>query len=348
MKSPYLSGMTIFRKKTLIIFFATVLLVGAGAYVLRQSETHVDVVHPLQGPVVQAVYATGTVEPTVMLPIAPRQGGRLVEIMVDEGMAVKKGQLLARMEDTDIQKTIEQLQSQYELAQNEYNRKMTLGKSGAISKQAMDQAHATLDTARGALDKAKAEQDYTKLFAAEDGRIIRRDGEVGEFISTGQAVFWMECCAPLRVTVEVDEEDIPLVKVGQDVLIHADAFPEAVYDGIVQSITPKGDAISRSYRVRVGLKGETPLLTGMTAESNIIIQKKDMALLLPVSAVVDKVVWVVEGGRLHKKSVTTGIKTPDNIEVLSGVSGEDDVVKMPLETMKEGQTVNSVLETKRP
>ena len=74
---------------------------------------------------------------------------------------------------------------------------------------------------------------------------------------------------------EIDEEDIPLVSPGQQVLIGADAFPDRVFEGRVQEITPKGDPIARSFRVRIALSGDTPLRTGMTADCNILIDRRE-------------------------------------------------------------------------
>ncbi len=334
-------------RKTGFLILAGLLLAGAGmAWKIRAER--LAVVRPVRGEAVQAVYATGTIEPTVMLPIAPRQGGRLVELLVDEGALVKKGELLARMEDADMQKAIDKLQAEYTLAQSEYTRKRALGKSGAVSKQALDQARTTEESALAALEQAKAQQDYTKLFAPEEGRIIRRDGEIGEFIGQGQAVFWIERPDSLRVTVEVDEEDIPLVDVGQAVVVRADAYPDQVFDGTVQSITPKGDPVSRSYRVRMALTGKTPLMSGMTAETNIIVQTQKNALLVPASAVKDQALWVVEAGRLVHKTVETGIKGPERIQILSGLSGEEEIVKTPVPSLQEGQFVGTVPETVSP
>ena len=82
----------------------------------------------------------------------------------------------------------------------------------------------------------------------------------------------------------MDEEDIPLVTVGQPVLIKADAFPGRILDGTVAEITPKGDPVNKSYRVRIGLPPDTPLMIGMTVESNIVVRREDAALLVPQAA----------------------------------------------------------------
>src|SRR6185437_1967818 len=147
-----------------------------------------------------------------------------------------------------------------------------------------------------------------KLVAPADGRIIRRDGEIGQLIAANQTVFWLSC-APVRVSAEVDEEDIARVKPGQPVLLRADAFPGRIFDGTVESITPKGDPIARSYRVRISLAAGTPLMIGMTAETNIILRRDEHALLLPAGTVTQDMVWVVDNDRLVRRKVTVGART---------------------------------------
>lgn len=314
---------------------------GGGAYFfMTKNDKTIYAITPLVGPAVQAVFATGTVEPTVMIPIAPRTGARLVQLLADEGAEVKKGDILGQLEDTDVQKSIDQLNANLDLAQKEFDRKDKLRKSGAVSKQAIDSAKGALDAATAALEQAKAQQDYLRLVAPEDGRIIKRDGEAGQFIPSGQAVFWMECCAPLRITADVDEEDVPLVKIGQDVIITADAFPDETYNGKIVSITPKGDPISRSYRVRISLDADTPFMTGMTAEANIIIRKDENAILLPSSTVKSGKIWTLADGKIQVKKVKSGAQAKGTVEILEGIDKDDLVLESPDIILENGQSVD--------
>lgn len=311
------------KPKVLILLLVVFLAVVGGGYFYSRYAAHdVELVRPVHAPAVQAVYATGTVEPSVMIPIAPRSTGVLSELLVDEGDTVTKGQVMARLDDSDLAKNIEELQAKEILAKKEYERKSALASTGAVSKSLIDQAEAEWQAAHAALDRAVVQTDFLKLLAPEDGLVIRRDGEIGAVITVNHPVFWMACCAPLRVSVEVDEEDIPLVRAGQDVLLHADSFPGQIFKGKVQSITPKGDPVARSYRVRVGLVGETPLMTGMTSEANIITMKKDDALLVPRTAYQDGYVLVLDGGAIKRQAVKTGIEGRDSLEVLEGVSAD--------------------------
>ena len=122
------------------------------------------------------------------------------------------------------------------------------------------------------------------LTTPADGQVIRRDGEVGDFIPSNQPFFYLaKSGSPLRISADVDEEDIPLIKAGDKVLIKADAFPDRVFDGQVSEITPKGDPVARSYRVRIALPPDTALKIGMTAETNIITKESPNArTFLPI------------------------------------------------------------------
>lgn len=320
---------------------AAVVVLAATLFLRLQKAGEVEAVHPVRGEAVQAVYATGTVEAGTMLPIAARSGARLSELLADEGQKVAKDEVLARLEDEDLQQTLREAEVRAALAEKELARKTGLLKTGAVSEQAVDQAKADYDAARAAVGRAKAQVGFLQLKAPADGTIIRRDGEVGELIPANQPVFWVACCTALRVEAEVDEEDISLVKIGQKALLSADAFPGQVFEGTVQSITPKGDPVARSYRVRIVFTEETPLMIGMTAEANIIIRIKQNALMVPRSAVTEGKVWAVRDGRLARVPVTTGITTPKAVEITAGLTEEDAVLSEPGEDLEEGARVRA-------
>lgn len=313
-------------KNIKILAFLGLILAGCYYWISSRSDEITLTTTPKRGPAILAVYATGTVEPSVMIPIAPRNSGRLMELLADEGQIVKKGTILAKLEDSDISNALNDRKATLNLAQKEYDRQERLSKSGATSKQAYDRAAAALESAKANVAEAEANLNFMRLIAPEEGTIIRRDGEIGEMISTNTPVFWMSCCAGLRISAEVDEEDIPLVKVGQPVVIKADAFPGEIFNGSIQSITPKGDPIARSYRVRISLPPEKKLMIGMTAEANIIIEENKNALLIPSAALSkDKTVTRVSGLSSETVKVETGATSEDMIEIRSGLSENDTI-----------------------
>lgn len=317
------------------------LLVAYGGYrLLRAPEFSVSVVS--RGPAVSAVYATGTVEPVIMLPISPRLMGRLVELTVDEGAQVEKGQQLGRLEDNDLRSAWEEIKAKRDNAAKELARSKQLIARGAISASELDQVRSEFEALNASARRAEVEAEYMILRAPEAGRVIRRDGELGELIPANQPLFWMAGSENLRITAEVDEEDISEVKVGSRVVIRADAFRDQIFEGTVSNITDKGNAIARSFRVRITLTKDTPLKIGMTAETNIIVSEKQDALLVPSTAISSKgIVWTVQNGRISEKRVEVGVRGVDKTEILSGLAQGDTVIVNPTEKLKEGMRIRA-------
>jgi RND family efflux transporter MFP subunit len=318
------------------------LSIAAGAIYWRSAPPSVDVLHPRRGPAVQAVYATGTVEPTVMVPISAHSTARLVELDADEGSTVAKGQVLARLENDDLRRAIDMAEAEERYAKAEFDRLGVLVGRQVVARSAYDRAKANWEKARAAAQQAAALAGYLQLVAPADGTIIRRDGEIGQLIGANQTVFWLSCCAPLRISAEVDEEDIAQIRPGQQVLIRSDAYPGRIFHGQVHAVTPKGDPVARSYRVRISLAADTPLMIGMTTETNIILRQSGNALLLPAGAVQQDKVWLVENGRLSSHDVMVGAKGAREVEILEGVADGDWIVTTPSPSLKVGQRVRPV------
>jgi RND family efflux transporter MFP subunit len=322
---------------------AGIIVVGAAGFAAwHEWPVSVDAAKVARGPAVEAVYATGVVEPTVMLPVAPRSGGRLTALNVDEAAEVRRGQVLARIESADLEHTVQEMAARERLARAQYERTKDLVAQKFLSAAELDRTRMELDAAHAASKRAQAQNDYNLLVAPADGTVLRRDGEVGQFISAGQTVFTLACCAPLRVAAEVDEEDIARVVVGQKVLMRSDALPKKLFDGEVAEITPKGDPVARSYRVRVSFSDASGLAAsglrpGMTMDANLVVSRRDAVLLVPNAALHANRVWLVEHGALHERQVHVGIAGSERSEILNGVSEGDTVVVSPTDGLHEGR-----------
>lgn len=312
---------------------AVAALIAALAWKL--GPTSVQVVLPTRASAVEAIYATGSVEPAVMLPIAPRVAGTLAVLQADEGSKVHKGQILARLEDSDLRSTVDELKARARYAKEQFDRTEDLVQRGFVSPTELDRTRSELDAANASLKRAQTQRDFTALRAPADGEIIRRDGEIGQYFAAGQALFYLSCCAPLRVSVEVDEEDIVRVHMGQKVILRTDALPGRILDGNVSQITPKGDPVARSYRVRIHLADPAPLQVGMTVDANLIVAEHANAILVPSAAVLDNHVWVVRNGQLHRQGVRIGVVGAERTEILEGLDPTDHVVVAPSDGLVE-------------
>jgi RND family efflux transporter MFP subunit len=274
-----------------------------------------------------------------MVPIAPKLMGRLQRLTVDEGSAVHRGDVLAELDNRELAASVVEWEARVRYTEAQFHRADELYRNRTGTASALDQARNELDTARAVLNRMRRQLDEMTLTAPADGTIIRRDGEIGQLIPAGTAVFWMSCCDALRISADIDEEDIRSVKPGQRVVIRADAFPDRIFDGKVAEITPKGDPVARSFRVRIALPPGTPLLIGMTADCNIVIDERSDALLVPASAVVDGKIWVVRDGALAARAVTIGIKGDRMVELKAGIDEGETIVLRPVGGMREGRSV---------
>ncbi|MGO9544539.1 MAG: efflux RND transporter periplasmic adaptor subunit [Rhodomicrobium sp.] len=305
----------------------------------------VTVVRALRGPAIQAVYATGTVEASVTIRVAPQVAGRIIELWADEGQPVKAGDILGRLDDNDLRASVGELEARSKYAVQQFERAGVLLKQGWATQEKFDQARSEMDAARQAARRANETLTFMSFRTPSDGLIIRRDGEVGDYIPINQPVFYLaKAGVPLRISADVDEEDIPLVKVGQRVLIRSDAFPARVFTGNVVEITPKGDPVARSYRVRIELPAGTALMIGMTAETNIVTREKQDALLVPASAVSGSALWLVREGKLVRLPAQIGIKGRERVEIAAGLTENDLVVNNPSQSLEAGETVRVRLE----
>jgi RND family efflux transporter MFP subunit len=286
----------------------------------------VTAVSTRRGDAAEIVYATGTVEPRNWAKVTALVRERIVERCDCEGQRVEKGQILARLDSAQADATLAELKARQKLATAEHDRLAILVERNVMSQQALDRARSEMGQASALIAGQTARLDNYVLRAPMQGTVLRRDGEVGEIAEPGTVLFWIGEAKPLRVVAEVNEEDIPQIKAGQRVLIRADAFPGRTLEGTVDSITPKGDPIAKTYRVYLALPDETPLLIGMTVELNIIVRVVRDALLLPVAAVQGNAVFVIEGGRIRRRELSVGIRGTTDVEILSGLPEQARVV----------------------
>ncbi|NWG24037.1 MAG: efflux RND transporter periplasmic adaptor subunit [Pseudorhodoplanes sp.] len=302
----------------------------------------VTVVSPTRGTAAEIVYATGAVEPVRWAKVTSLIRQRIVEICDCEGRMVKRGDVLARLDEKEIRAQLHELRAREDFALREMARVNELVGRGAATTQAQERASTELRQIQGLLSVQMERLDQYTITSPIDGLVLRKDGYVGEIVEPGQILFRVGVPKPLEVNAEVNEEDIPRVQVGQTVLFRTDAFPGRRIEGKVREITPMGDPIAKTYRIRIDLPDDTPLRIGMSVEANVIVREKENALLVPADAVRGSTVYVVDGRRAIRREVEIGIRGTRAVEVLSGLTEQDRVVSPIDANLKDGQRVRPV------
>ncbi len=330
------------KLKTAVILVVLCGVAAAGLWYWRSRPVEVAVVAPKLGSAAEVVYASGVVEPKRWAKVASLLRGRIVELCSCEGDAVAEGDLLGRLDASDAQATLAELEARADLAKADLDRATDLLERRVVSRQTYERAeneHSRM-VALVAAQKARL-ADY-ELRAPMDGIVLRRDGEVGEVAEPGEVLFWVGNPDPLQVVADVNEEDIPLVEVGQDAKIRADAFPDSVVDAKVERITPKGDPVLKTYRVYLSLPRDAPLRIGMTTDVNIIVREVENTLLVPLAAFDGDAVFVLEGDKVVRKTVETGIRGVEFVEVREGLTEQARVVSPWRDDLTNGQAARAV------
>ena len=323
-----------------IIILLLLLVLGlAGAWVWRGLPPSVAVATATTGPAVQAVYATGNVEPVHWAKVGPAVRARIIAVLVEEGARVAEGQPMAKLDDREAQHRAEEAEARANFAQEDLARVRTLVARDVASRAALDRAEAEARAVRAVAEAAKRRLDDYIVRAPSAGLVLRRDAEVGEVVDTPAALFWIGEPKPLRITAEVDEEDIAQIREGQRALLRADAFAGQVLNARVTQITPKGDATRKAYRVRLALPEDTPLMIGMTVEANIVLRETANAVLIPPAALRGDYVFVAQGEVARRRQVTVGVQGPRAVEIRQGIAAGDVVVLDPPQGLKDGQAL---------
>ncbi len=323
-----------------IALLALAVAVAAAVYWNFGRPIAVSAVRVERGNAAEIVYATGAIEPVRWAKVTPLVKGRIVERCRCEGKEVKAGDVLARLDDKEAQATLTELKAREGFSRREVERQSELIARNVTTAQAHERALSELRSIQALITAQNERLQNYKLVAPMDGVVLREDGEVGEIVDSLNVLYRIGLPRPLQVVAEVNEEDIPRVWNGMKVLLRTDAFLNQPLEGTVSEITPAGDPVAKTYRVKVALPDETPLRIGMSVEANIITREKADVLLVPSAAVVDGHVFVIDGFRAHRRKVETGIRGTRAIEIASGLKEGDIVVASVPNGLADGARVS--------
>ncbi|EKF20282.1 efflux RND transporter periplasmic adaptor subunit [Nitratireductor pacificus] len=323
----------------LLLIAAAAVAAAAAGYWYYGRPPVVTTKEPTRGEAAEIVFASGTVEPRTWAKVTSLVRERITEVCNCEGERVAKGAVLARLDASEAEAALSELKARYKLAADERDRLKVLVARNVSNLTALERANSEVIQVEALIAGQTARLENYALRAPDDGMVLRQDAEVGEIAEPGTVLFWVGRATPRLVIAEVNEEDIPRVKPGQRVLLRSDAFPERALEAKVDSITPKGDPVTRTYRVRLSLPDDTPLLIGMSVDANIVIRVAQDALLVPALALRDAKLFVVEDGRARMKTVETGIRGTSQVEILSGLADDARLLSPYPETLEDGAPV---------
>jgi RND family efflux transporter MFP subunit len=209
---------------------------------------------------------------------------------------------------------------------------------------AVDVARTNVANVEAQLALARRNLSYANIPAPIDGFVIERTADLGEYVSPQQKVVTIVRTNPLRIRIDIPEQAIPEVSVGQSVSITTSAWPDKNFSGRVARIAPNVSATSRTLTVEAEIENSNGALKpGQFATVRILQERAEPAVLIPARAVVNEAgvnrVYVIKDGHAEQRLVQTGQSDGDLIEVKTGVAADEQVATSNLEQLSDGIAV---------
>ncbi|MRW87364.1 efflux RND transporter periplasmic adaptor subunit [Pseudoduganella sp. FT26W] len=302
---------------------------------------------------------TGSIQPERRADLRAEVGAIVLQVLKENGEAVKKGDVLLRLDETSIRDSLTSAEeatraAEQTLAQTQrmYERQKTLLSSGMVSTTAMEDAEVRRNNAQSDLAAAKsrsvaARQQLTRtqVRAPFDGIVSERKVSNGDTAQVGKELIKVIDPSSMRFEGMVSADKIGVVKVGQPVLFRVNGYGEKQFNGKVKRVDPAANAVTRQVEVLVDFADAVrPGVSGLYAEGRVESQTSS-SLMIPPTAVVQagdsNFAWRIKGGTLAKVPLTIGTRDErtGRWEVLSGLQSGDMVVRVPTSGFKDGQKV---------
>jgi len=332
--------------------------------------TAVSVVSPAQTAPAEEIILPGNVQPFITSPIYARTNGYLKKWYFDIGAHVKQGQLLAVIDSPEVDQQLQQArsnlltaQANLELATITKTRYQGLKKTNAVSQQDVDNAVGTYNANQAIVeaDQAAVEQfsalvSFEKIYAPFDGIITARNTDIGDLINSGSNansktdLFHMAQPGTLRVYVNVPEEYSRGTKVGMTADLTLAEFPGRKFQGKLVRTADAINMTTRTLLVEIDVANPTgTLLTGSYAEVHLAVPAQASTFLIPVNTLIFRSqglhVGVVKDGKVVLTPVTAGHDFGNQIEIVSGLKPDDQVIINPPDSIIHGQQVQIVQAT---
>ena len=209
---------------------------------------------------------------------------------------------------------------------------------------AVDVSRTNVANAQAALALARKSLSYAVIPAPIDGFVSERTADLGEYVSPQQKVVTIVRTNPLRIRIDIPEQAIPEVKVGQSVSITTSAWPDKNFAGRIARIAPNVSAQSRTLTVEAEIENNSNALKpGQFATVRILQERAEPAVLVPARSVISEAgvnrVYVIKNGHAEQRLVQTGQTDGDLIEIKSGVAADELIATSNLEQLSDGIAV---------
>lgn len=292
---------------------------------------------------------SGTIEASQTIPLTFQTTGTVEKVLVDAGDAVKKGQLLAAIDKSNSQSMYEITLSKYQQAKDAYNRLKTVHDQGSLSEIKWVEMETGLEQAKSSLALSKSNLDKCNMRAPLDGIIGKRNIEPGmSSIGITASPFELVEISTVFVKISVPENEIGKIKKGIKASFVVSALNNKVFEGLITNLSPVADVFSRTYEAKISVRNANlELKPGMVCDVVLNLKTEKEMLLIPYQSIgKDKegnaFVYTVDPqtNRVKKQIIQTGSYNGDNVEILTGLTSGNLIVKEGKEKLTDNSLIS--------
>ncbi|OUN79131.1 efflux transporter periplasmic adaptor subunit [Alistipes sp. An54] len=289
------------------------------------------------------ITTVGNLLPDEEVDLSFETSGKIVAINFQEGAAVRKGQLLAKVNDRPLQAQLSRYEAQLKLAEDRVYRQSALLERDAVSQEAYEQARTELATLNADIDIVKSNIALTELCAPFDGIIGLRNVSEGAYASPSVVVAKLTKISPLKIDFYVPERYASQIHPGTRLSFTVEGRQER-FEATVYATETQVDVTTRTLAVRARYpNARGRLLPGRFATVEIRMHEISDAIAVPTEAIVPEMgidkVFLYRGGKAHAVEVTTGLRTESQIQIINGLQVGDTLLTSGTLQLREGLPV---------
>jgi RND family efflux transporter MFP subunit len=327
------------------LVWTTVVMLAAGGVLAgckAGSETpsiqaqHVRIATATLGAGEPAIKASGLLEAKDSMQLGFKVGGVISRFYVDEGASVQRGELLARLEQTEVDSQVAQAREWAEKTARDRDRAEHLYTDSVITREQVEDARTAAAMAAAQLKAVQFNSGYSEIRAPANGTVLRRLAQERELVAAGTAVLVLsDAGRGYVVRAALSDRAFLAVKLGDTVNVSFDAYPDRVFAGEVSRLTRAADARTGTFDIEVKVDAATaPLASGLVAKIAILPRGDTLGLpRVPIGALVEgdgARAWIFvvdpDGARAHRRSIDVAFLDGESVAVRSGIHAGDSVV----------------------
>lgn len=289
------------------------------------------------------ITSTGTLRANYEIDLSVEESGQIIELHINEGSEVEEGELLLKINDNDLQADLERVESNIEVMEESASRQRQLFERGGATQEEYDAALMQLNNLRAEKAAIEAQIVRTKVVAPFDGMVGLKYVDVGGYVTPSTRIATLRDLSSVKIDFSIPERFAARIQTGSEVRFTVQGT-DSTFTGEVFAVEPGIDPRTRSVNIRaISDNSDGMLRSGAFANIEVILETFEDAILVPAISLIPDMggykVLVYEDGLVNERQVETGIRTSDQVQILSGLEPDETILVNGLLQVRDGMEV---------